>query len=127
MECAVLGIPCFATDCLPYSRVMPKDQLFSDSGQLKQMLQKLKFASAGAYRSMVDRQWKWFHTPCREGDFQIKNFWLEDNLGIWIDLCRIRPKTAVFSITNAMKQYADRKKADAEKTIFKNENIAITK
>ena len=31
MECAVLGIPCFATDCLPYSRIMPTAQLFSNS------------------------------------------------------------------------------------------------
>jgi len=38
MECSAMGIPCFATDCLPYSRVMPKDQLFSDSMQLKKML-----------------------------------------------------------------------------------------
>ena len=34
MECAALGIPCFATDCLPYSRIMPKAQLFSNSDQL---------------------------------------------------------------------------------------------
>lgn len=54
MECAALGIPCFATDCLPYSRVMPKTQLFSGSAQLKQLLQKLKFMSAGAYRSLID-------------------------------------------------------------------------
>lgn len=73
------------------------------------MLQKLKFMSVGAYRSMIEQQWKWFHTPCREGDFNIKNFWLEDNLGIWIDLCRIRPKTAVFSMSGVIKQYMQRK------------------
>ena len=114
MECAALGIPCFATDCLPYSRIMPKNQLFSNSGQLKQMLQKLKFMSVGAYRSMIDQQWKWFHTPCKEGDFNIKNFWLEDNLGIWIDLCRIRPKTVIFSMSSVVKQYMQRKQAEAE-------------
>lgn len=109
MECAALGIPCFATNCLPYSRIMPDDQLFSNSEQLGQMLQKLKFLSVGAYRNIIERQWKWFHTPCHEGDFMLKNFWLEDNLGIWIDLCRMRQKTAVFTMTNVMRQYTARK------------------
>jgi len=76
---------------------------------------------------MIDGQWKWFHTPRKEGDFQIKNFWLEDNLGIWIDLCRLRPKTAVFSASSVIQQYTGRKQAQAEQTIFKNENIAINK
>lgn len=114
MECAALGIPCFATNCLPYSRVMPEQQLFSDSSQLKQMLQKLKFMSVGAYRSIIENQWKWFHTPCREGDFEIRNFWLEENLGIWIDLFRLRPKTAEFSLSSVVKQYTERKKAETE-------------
>jgi len=127
MECSALGIPCFATDCIPYSRVMPRQQLFSDSSQLKQMLNKLKFMSVGAYRSMIEQQWKWLHTPCREGDFDIKNFWLEDNIGIWVDMFRLRPKTALFSIRNIMQQYEQRIRTEAEQIIFKNENIAITK
>lgn len=127
MECAALGIPCFATNCLPYSRVMPETQLFTDSSQLKQMLQKLKFMSVGAYRNMIQNQWKWFNTPRHEGDFDIKNFWLEDNLNIWIDLCRIRPKTAKFSMANIIQQYMQRKKAEMEQTIFNNENISIMK
>lgn len=31
MECAALGVPLFASDYLPYSRVMPKQQLFTTS------------------------------------------------------------------------------------------------
>ena len=127
MECAALGIPCFATNCLPYSRVMPETQLFSDSAQLKQMLQKLKFMSAGAYRSLIEQQWKWLNTPCREGDFTIKNFWLEDNLSIWIDLLRLRQKTARFSIRGVVQQYKQRQAVETEQTIFKNENIYILK
>lgn len=61
--------------------------------------------SAGAYRGMIEQQWKWFHTPCKEGDFHIKNFWLEDNLGIWVDLCRIRQKSATFSMSGITQQY----------------------
>lgn len=78
------------------------------------MLQKLKFMSVGAYRSVIEQQWKWFHTPCTEGDFAIKNFWLEDNLGIWINLCKIRPKTIVFSMSNVIKQYMMRRQTGAD-------------
>jgi hypothetical protein len=127
MECAALGIPCFATKCLPYSRVMPDRQLFSECGQLKDMLVKLKFASAGAYRDMIEGQWKWFHQPRREGDFDVCNFWLEDNLGIWINMFRLRPKSYRFSLRGVCDQYFQRKREEEKNTIFKNENIVITR
>lgn len=127
MECAALGVPCFATNCLPYSRVMPESQLFSDSAQLRQMLRRLKSMPVDAYRGLIERQWKWFHTPRREGDFQLKNFWLEENLNVWVDMCRLRQKTLELSVQGVLKQYRDRKKAEAEKTIFKNDNIQIMK
>ena len=34
MECAALGIPLFATNCLPYDRVMDKSQLFDTPDEL---------------------------------------------------------------------------------------------
>lgn len=80
MECAALGVPLFATNCLPYDRVMPKDQLFDTSEELKQKLTKLKFETVNHYKSMIERQWKWLNTPCKEGDFYIKSYWLEDNV-----------------------------------------------
>ena len=127
MECSALGIPCFATKCLPYSRVMPESQLFENSDQLKSMLQKLKFMSTGAYRSIIENQWKWFHTPCREGDFVIKNYWLEDNLDIWINLSKLRPKCPKFGLSGIIQQYLEHKKVKEESIIYKNENIEITK
>lgn len=54
MEAAALGVPLLASDSLPYSRVMPREQLFSSSQQLREMLVKLKFSSAGAYRQCVE-------------------------------------------------------------------------
>ena len=94
---------------------------------LRQMLRRLKSMPVDAYRGLIERQWKWFHTSRREGDFQLKNFWLEENLNVWVDMCRLRQKTLELSVQGVLKQYKDRKKAEAEKTIFKNDNIQITK
>ena len=104
MECAALGVPLFASDCEPYSRVMPKDQLFSSGDDLKEKLIKLKFgvkgeSSATAYRRIVERQWKWLNSPCKEGDFYLKNYWLEDNLqNVWIPLFKLRQKGLTLSL-----------------------------
>ncbi len=35
MECAALGIPLFATNCMPYSRIMDAEHLFDTSDELK--------------------------------------------------------------------------------------------
>lgn len=127
MECAALGVPCYATRCLPYDRVMPNEQLFSSSDELKEKLLKLKFMSSKIYQDIIERQWQWLNRPCHEGDFDLKNFWLEDNLNIHIDLNRLRSKTLKISLTNFIKQYEARKKKEAEATLFKNENIQILK
>ena len=57
MECAALGVPLFATNCLPYSRIMDKSQLFDSQDELKQQLLKLKFLSVKAYKDIIERQW----------------------------------------------------------------------
>lgn len=49
MECAALGVPLFASAGLPYSRIMPANQMFSCGDELKSLLMKLKFGSSGAY------------------------------------------------------------------------------
>lgn len=126
MECAALGVPLFASDCEPYSRVMPKDQLFSSGDDLREKLIKLKFgvkgeSSAAAYRRIVERQWKWLNSPCKEGDFMLKNFWLEDNLlDIWVPLFKLKQKTLNVSLSGFVTQFEARKKAEAEKLIKKS-------
>lgn len=127
MECAALGVPCFATNCLPYNRVMPSDMTFSSSDELVQKIRKLKFMSAGSYRDIIDRQWKWLNSPCHEGDFDIQNFWLEDNLRIFVDMNRLRQKTLSISMSNFAEQYEKRKENDQQNTIYKNANIQIMK
>lgn len=128
MECAAIGVPLFATNCLPYSRVMDKNYLFNDGNDLKDKLLKFKFRGTGAYKEKIMNDWKWLNSPTHEGDFDIKNYWLEDNIGIWIDLMRMRQKT----LNVSMKLYAEHKRKQAEEekknVIFKNESgITITK
>ena len=127
MECAALGVPCFATNCLPYSRVMEPAQLFDSSADLKNKLMRLKFASAGVYRNIIDRQWKWLNSEHDEGDFHVKSFWQEDNLKIWLDMFKPRQKGLMVFLDAFTKQYASRKAKEKENTLFKNENVWIMK
>ena len=127
MECAALGVPCFATNCLPYSRVMRPEQTFNTSAELEEKLRKLKFMSTGVYSDIIERQWNWLNSPCHEGSFDINNFWLEDNLRIFTDLYRMRQKTLNVSLTSFIAQYDARKHEEESKTIFKNDNIQILK
>lgn len=91
MECAALGVPLFATNCLPYSRVMPREQLFDTQEELKEKLMKLKFTSSHIYKDTIEKQWKWLNSPCYEGDFYLVNYWLEDNLpNVWLPLFKMR-------------------------------------
>lgn len=126
MECAAIGVPLYASNYEPYKRVMPKEQLFSSSDDLKDKLMKLKFgtggygSSASIYKKIIEAQWKWLNSPCHEGDFDLKNFWLEDNLQIWIDLFRLKQKSLHVSLDAFVKQNEARKKMEAEKVIKKS-------
>lgn len=127
MECASLGIPLFATNCLPYNRVMSNDMLFDDGADLKKKLVDFKNWSSDKYKSVIEKQWNWLNSPCHEGDFDLKNFWTEDNLDIYINMMRLRNKTLTISFANFIQQYEMRKQQEKENTIFKNDNILITK
>lgn len=115
MECAALGVPLFASNTLPYNRVMSEKQLFNDGNELKEKLLKLKFSSVGLYQSMIEKQWSWLNSPCHEGSFDIKNFWLEDNLNIWLDLMRMRDKYSKCSLSMYL-----RKKQENNNIIYSN-------
>lgn len=122
MECASIGVPLYASNCLPYNRIMPEKQLFNDSADLKDKLLKLKFSSSGVYQKIIENQWKWLNSPCHEGDFNLNNFWMEDNMGILIDLSRLKDKCNECSL----QVYLDVKKQNEQKnkqqTIYSNEN-----
>ena len=91
LECSALGISLFASRMLPYSEVMPDSQMFSTQDELKDKLLKLKFSSNGAYGKMIEAQWKWLNSARHEGDFDLKNSWLDDNFEhVWLPILRMR-------------------------------------
>jgi hypothetical protein len=122
LECCASGIPLFASNYLPYSGVMKRDFLFDNENELKEKLLKLKFMSAGAYRSIIEENWRWFNSPKIDGDFNIKNGWLEDNLGIWIDLFRLKPKAPTCSMQLYWQHKQEEERNHRENTIFSDEN-----
>ena len=68
---------------------------------------------------MIEAQWKWLNSPCREGDFNLVNYWLEDNLNIvWMPLFRMRQKGLKISYKNFEAQYVARKEEEKAKSIF---------
>lgn len=129
MEAASVGVPLFASNYLPYNRMMPEAQRFNSSDDLKAKLMKLKFqTSSGAYRSLIESQWKWLNSPCHEGDFDLKNFWLEDNLSIWTSLFKLRQKTLTIDFSNFVAQHEKRLAKEKESTIYKTDDgLLITK
>lgn len=118
MECAAIGVPCYASNYLPYSRVMPRDQLYNTADELKAILLKLKFSSVGVYQKIIQQQWKWLNSPTHEGSFDLKNFWLEDNLNIHIDLRRLRQKPLNISFKLLAKNYEAMVKIEKDNTLF---------
>lgn len=97
MEAAAIGVPLFATNCLPYSRVMDREFLFDTGAELKEKLLKFKSLSPERYGDIIEKNWKWLNSPCHEGSYDIRSFWLEDNLNIFIDMMRLRSKTLCIS------------------------------
>jgi hypothetical protein len=123
-EACALGIPLFSTKCLPYLNVVPNEQMYENADDLHKKLTKLKFSSAGYYRSLIEQQYKWLSTPKNEGDFKLKNLWMEDNIDIWINLGKIRQKTFTINMSHFANQY----KAKHEKVIYNDQNgVTITK
>ncbi len=119
MECAALGVPLFATNCLPYSRVMSPAQLFDTAQELKDKLVKLKFMNTNHYRDLIQKQWDWLNSPCDEGDFHLNNYWLEDNMNnVWMPLFKMRQKGLKISLKNFMQQYQKRLDDERAKTLF---------
>lgn len=122
LESCAIGTPLFATNCKPYSDYMDSKQLYDTPQQLKEMLLKLKFMSVGAYTNLIESNYAWLNSQHEDGDFTLTNYWLEDNLKIWIDLFRLRSKTMKISYSRFIEQYEARMKKENENTIFKNDN-----
>lgn len=122
LECCASGIPLYASNSLPYTNVMKREFLFDNGDELKDKLLKLKFASAGVYRSIIDENWKWFNSPKRDGDFNIKNGWLEDNLNLWVDMFKLKPRAPVCSMSLYCQHKQAKEQEISQNSIFSGDN-----
>ena len=123
MECAALGIPLYATNCLPYDRVMDKSQLFDTPEELKEKLTYLKFATPSIYENIITKQWKWLNSPHEEGDFKINNFWLEDNIEtVWLKIFKLRQKGLNLSYSNFVTQMESKTAEENSHLLYKSES-----
>ena len=86
------------------------------------MLMKFKFGSTGIYEKMIMNQWEWLNSPCLEGDFNLRNFWLEDNINFHLDLARIRNKGVACSMDVYLKKKKEAEEIRKKNTIFSNDN-----
>lgn len=122
LECCASGIPLFASNMLPYSNVMKREYLFDDAAELEKKLRKLKSSNSGTYRKIIDDNWRWLNSPMRDGDFNIKNGWLEDNINIWVDMFRLKSKAPTCSLRLYCEQRERLEKERQENLLFQGEN-----
>ena len=99
LECAATGVLLYASDIITYNRFLPPNQLFkTDGSDLTDKIKHLAYQmSTGAYVSAIERQWRWLNSPADEGDFKLKNWWMEDNFGIWLSLFKMQHKGSTVS------------------------------
>lgn len=105
LESCAIGVPLLAARCKPYEGVMDDKWLFDDAEELERKLRALKFASAGAYKEMILQNYKWLNSPHEDGEFNVVNCWLDDNMRIWHDLFRLRRKTCNVSFSKFKQRY----------------------
>lgn len=99
LECCALGVPLFASDMITYNKYMPKSQLFKTSDDLLLQLEKLQMMSANVFSDIIARQWKWLNSPTTECGWNLKNWWMEDNIDVWIKLFSMRQKGQILSFS----------------------------
>lgn len=100
LECCASGMPLFASNVIPYKGVVPDQFLFSNPKELKDKLLKLKFSSNGAYQKMIDDNWKWLNSPRHDGSFDLRDSWMESNLGIWMQQFCLPNKNGIIEQDN---------------------------
>lgn len=123
LESSAMGVPLFAQNLPTYSRYMPKFQLFDDSEDLYNKLMKLKYGSVGIYEKMIEQQWRFLNSPHEECGIKSPNWWLEDNIGVWIKLFSMRKKPQNVSLNKYIEvQNKLKEKNDPANILFNNDN-----
>lgn len=93
LECCACGMPLFASNVVPYKGVVPDQFLFSTPDELSEKLKKMKFGSNGAYQKAIEANWKWLNSPRHDGNYDLRDSWMESNLGVWLQhFCLPRAK-----------------------------------
>ena len=113
-----MGIPLFAADLKPtYTDYMPEDQVFKGNDDLISKIKDLTTMSANRYENIVDSQWKWLNSPCKEVGICLKNWWMEDNFDeTWVRVWSIPQR-----MTDAKKKWIEEQKKPRE-TLWKSED-----
>ena len=122
MECAALGVPLLAKKCHPYITCMDDNWMYTDNNELLEKIRKLRNMSNGIYRKTIEKNWQWLNSKHKDGDFMVNNYWLEDNMQIWLDLFRLRQKYLHVSFNAFARQYEAKEQKKDEKPIFKGED-----
>ena len=99
LECAATGVVLYASDIVTYNRFLPENQLFgTDPADLTEKIRHLAYRmSTGVYEKIIERQWRWLNSPAKEGDFNLKNWWMDDNFQIWLAMFRMPRKSSTVS------------------------------
>lgn len=122
LECCALGIPLLASRLVPYDGTVPDRFLFSSGEELKSKIMEIKFASAGVYRNIVETNWKWLNSPKLDGDYQIRNGWLEDNMDIWTQIFKMRQKGLKISLKNFIEKMKEVERKNEKNVIYRGDN-----
>lgn len=124
LEASALGVPLFAQNLSTYSKYMPANQLFNDADDLRVKLLKLKYGSVGIFEKIIDNQWKFLNSPHEECGIKSPNWWLEDNIGIWVKFFSMRKKPQTISINKYIEVQKSKKAAmkNPENFIFNDGN-----
>lgn len=99
LEGCAIGVPVFAQLVEPtYSNYMPRNQMFSTEEELRSMLIDLQTMSDKRFENIIQSQYNFLNTPTVEAGCELKNWWLEDNLQYWINVCQIPQRMTPFKM-----------------------------
>ena len=91
--------------------------MFSTEEELRSMLIDLQTMSDKRFENIIQSQYNFLNTSTVEAGCELKNWWLEDNLQYWIDICQIPQRMTTFK----MQCLEEMSKRNLKK-VFSNEN-----
>lgn len=118
LEGCAIGVPVLAQRIEPtYSQYMSREQMFSSQEELRRKLIDFQTMSDKRFESIIQSQFNFLNRPTVEAGCQLNNWWLEDNLGLWVDICRIPQR-----MTQAKAQYLEEMNKQKMRQVWSNED-----